>query len=877
MPIKQKQIFYFGKTRTDGNTQMKQELGGKGANLAEMTHLGLPVPPGFTIGTAICADYVEKGKLSERVLKGVQENLLLLEKETGKQFGSIDQPLLLSVRSGAAVSMPGMMDTILNLGLNDETVEGLARAAQDRRFALDAYRRLINMFGEVVKGIEHHLFEQSLDTLKARHQVKEDSELNEQGLEALISAYKQIYKKATGQPFPQDPGHQLREAIEAVFNSWNTPRAIHYRNLNQINNLHGTAVNIQSMVFGNLGDESGTGVAFTRHPATGEDQLYGEFLINAQGEDVVAGLRTPRPVVEMQQWKPQIYQQLVKIKTILERHYKDMQDIEFTVENGKLYMLQTRTGKRTGLAAVRIAVEMVRQRRIDKKTALLRIRADDINQLLLPSFDQKARREVLTRGIAASPGAASGVLAFSADEAVARAEKNEKVLLVRRETSPEDIHGMHVATGILTAMGGATSHAAVVARGWGKCCVAGAHELEIDERRKTLKIKGQSFSGDDVLSLDGATGEVIRGALPTSEPDLGSEFATLMQWADQVRRLGVRANADSPSDARRARELGAEGIGLCRTEHMFFDENRILFMREMIVAETEQQRRVALNKLLPFQRRDFEGLFKAMHGLPVTIRLLDPPLHEFLPQDARAQRALARDLGISPARIKKRVDQLHEVNPMLGHRGCRLSITYPEVLQMQVRAITEAAINCLHKDIDVQPEIMIPLVGMDSELQLLREQAEDVIAATQKRKKYTGELRIQIGTMIEIPRAALTADAIAAHADFFSFGTNDLTQMTLGFSRDDAKSFLPDYLSQGIIAQDPFQSMDITGVGQLVRMAVANGRNTRSELKCGICGEHGGDPASIAFCHTTGLDYVSCSPFRVPVARLAAAQAHLNS
>ncbi|MBL1141137.1 MAG: pyruvate, phosphate dikinase [Proteobacteria bacterium] len=871
-----KRIYYFSKELTEGNKSMRELLGGKGANLAEMTSIGLPVPPGFTITTATCAEYHEDGeKLPAGLLNSVHKNMSRLEKESGKCFGSSQNPLLVSVRSGAAASMPGMMDTVLNLGLNDLSVEGLASMTGNERFALDAYRRLINMFGDVVMGIDHHYFEAAFDKIKKRYKVSRDTELNIQGLRELVTAYKQIYKTHTRKNFPQDPYKQLQLAIEAVFRSWNIPRAITYRRINEIQGLIGTAVNVQSMVFGNMGDDSGTGVAFTRDPSTGKNEFYGEFLINAQGEDVVAGIRTPSPVKEMKKWRPDIHQQLLKVKKILESHYKDMQDIEFTIERGNLFMLQTRVGKRTGPAAVKIAVDMVKEKSITQKTALLRVPANDLNQLLLPSFDPKAKRRVLTVGLPASPGAASGYPVFTADEAVVRAENGENVILVRRETSPEDVHGMHVASGILTSTGGSTSHAAVVARGWGKCCVAGAGELVIDAKRKKIQINGTTITGKDIISIDGTSGELMLGDVAKCPPNFSKEFKTLMNWADKKRKLLIRTNADSPEDAKVARDFGAEGIGLCRTEHMFFGDQRIVAMRQMILADNEQDRRLALKKILPYQRKDFEGIFTAMKELPVTIRLLDPPLHEFLPQDQKTQKQLARSLKVPVEKIIKRVSQLHEVNPMLGHRGCRLSITYPEILEMQVRAITEATINCRRKRINAFPEIMIPLVGIVNELAVLRSLVEQTIAKVKSKKKYNGKLDIPIGTMIEIPRAALTAEQVAAYADFFSFGTNDLTQMTFGYSRDDIGTFIPEYLKENILEKNPFQSMDSAGVGQLVEMAVNKGRKIKSKLKCGICGEHGGDPESIAFFQSVQLNYVSCSPFRIPVARLAAAQAVL--
>lgn len=871
-----KRIYYFGSKLTEGNQDLSDLLGGKGANLAEMTSIGLPVPPGFTITTATCAAYEKSGnKLPAGLLDEIKDNMARLQTETHKEFGDELDPLLVSVRSGAAVSMPGMMDTVLNLGLTDKSVIGLTEQTGNRRFALDAYRRLINMFGDVVMGIDHHHFEEVFALIKKRHGVTEDTDLDVDGLGELIDAYKTVYEKHTGEKFPQDPYQQLEKAIEAVFKSWNIPRALTYRRLNDIHGLLGTAVNIQSMVFGNMGEDSGTGVAFTRDPSTGKNEFYGEFLINAQGEDVVAGIRTPLPVNAMKKWRLDIYQQLLKVKKTLEVHYKEMQDIEFTIERGTLYMLQTRAGKRTGFAAVKIAVDMVKEKRISQKIALLRVPANDLNQLLLPSFDPKAKRNVLTKGLPASPGAASGYPVFSADEAVARTENGDSVILVRRETSPEDIHGMHAAAGILTSTGGSTSHAAVVARGWGKCCVAGAGELEIDSKRQIIKVGDNLITANDIISIDGSRGEVILGDVAKRAPIFTKEFRTLMAWADKTRKLVIRTNADTPEDSKIARDFGAEGIGLCRTEHMFFGEKRIMAMREMILSENVEARRVALKKLLPFQRRDFEGIFKAMNALPVTIRLLDPPLHEFLPADDKSQRKLARAMKVPLDHIVRRVNQLHEVNPMLGHRGCRLTVTYPEILEMQVTAIVEATINCKRQRIDAQPEIMIPLVGIDNELIMLRELTEKTIAEVKLKKKFRGKLDIPIGTMIEIPRAALTANDIALHADFFSFGTNDLTQMTLGYSRDDIGSFMPDYLEKNIMEHNPFETLDTTGVGQLVKQAVTLGRDTKPKLKCGICGEHGGDPESIVFFQSVQLDYVSCSPFRVPIARLAAAQAAL--
>jgi pyruvate,orthophosphate dikinase len=725
--------------------------------------------------------------------------------------------------------------------------------------------------------VKHEHFEREFNRVKRRFRAKLDADLGEAGLEELCQAYLRVYQKHTREDFPQDPYDQLEKAIVAVFRSWNIPRAVTYRKIHEITGLHGTAVNVQTMVFGNMGEDSGTGVAFTRDPTTGVNEFYGEFLINAQGEDVVAGIRTPQPVVEMKKWKPRIYAQLLKAKQLLERHYKEMEDIEFTIERDKLFILQTRTGKRTGTAAVKIVVDMVKEGLINRKTALLRVPPNDLNQLLLPSFDHRVKREVLATGLPASPGAASGYPVFTADEAVERAEGGVKVILVRKETSPEDIHGMNVAQGILTSTGGTTSHAAVVARGWGKCCITGAGKIHIDERRKLMIIDGRKIGGEDMISIDGTTGEVMMGDIPKRPPSFSKEFLTLMEWADQTRKLTIRTNADTPADAKVARNFGATGIGLCRTEHMFFGDDRILAMRQMILANDEKTRRRALKKLLPYQRRDFEGIFTAMQGLPVTIRLIDPPLHEFLPQDLHAQQEVAREMKLTLSQVQRRVDQLHEVNPMLGHRGCRLTVTYPEILEMQVTAIVEAAINCRNKNIRALPEIMIPLVGVDVELAMLRDQVRATIEQVRQKKHVRGKLDIPIGTMIEVPRAALTADKIAEYADFFSFGTNDLTQMTFGYSRDDIGTFLPEYMTKGIIEKNPFTTLDQTGVGQLVEMAVRKGKSRKPKLKCGICGEHGGDPESIVFFCAAGLDYVSCSPFRVPVARLAAAQAALKN
>jgi len=874
-----KRIHYFGKLGSRRTRFSKDRLGGKGASLAYMRSLGLPVPPGFTITTEVCAEYYDRGqKLPPGLMDQVGQNLAKLEKEMNKGFGATENPLLVSVRSGAAASMPGMMDTILNLGLNDDTAEWMAAATENQRSAYDAYRRLIHMFADVVMGVDHNYFEDAFAGIKEKYGAVDDIEVPAKGLKELVQEYKRIYKKHTKESFPQDPQRQLDLAIAAVFRSWNSPRAIRYREINHLHGYLGTAVTVQAMVFGNLDDCSGTGVAFTRNPATGEDKFFGEFLVNAQGEDVVAGIRTPRDIQEMVEWNPKVFEELLEMKWVLEGHFKDMQDLEFTIERGSLFMLQSRRGQRTGAAAVRIAVDMVDQGIIGQEEALIRIPPQAMTQFLLPSYSDKdkAGAHVLTTGLPASPGAARGKLSFSAEDAVRRTADGEDVILVRRETSPEDVDGMHHAQGILTSTGGMTSHAAVVARGWGKCCVVGAGELNINASQKKVTIGGKSYGPGDTLSIDGSTGDVMEGEVAHSQPELSGYFGTVMEWGDEHRTLGIRANADTPEEALRARNFGATGIGLTRTEHMFFGPGRIEAMQEMILSGSTRARQKALAKLLPYQREDFIGIFTAMKGFPVTIRLLDPPLHEFLPREKKRQDLLSKTLRITLETVRERVEALEEANPMLGHRGCRLAITYPEISVMQVTAIVEAAIACRREGIRSMPEIMIPLVGSPEELALLRSLVEETIEDVMKEQKYSGNLEIPIGTMIEVPRAALTAGEIAEVADFFSFGTNDLTQMTYGFSRDDINSFLPDYLAQGVLAKDPFFSLDQTGVGRLVILATTEGRAANPKLKVGICGEHGGEAESIAFFHGVELDYVSCSSFRVPVARLAAAQAALR-
>lgn len=871
-----KWVYFFGKGRTEGDGKNKNLLGGKGAGLAEMTSIGIPVPPGFTITTEACVEYYNNGKkYPDGLWDQAKAALTTLEQEMGKKFGDVENPLLVSVRSGARISMPGMMDTVLNLGLTDETVKGLERSSGNARFAYDSYRRFIQMFSDVVLGIPHHKFEHILSDLKDKKGVKEDTELSADDMKLAAEQFKELVSRELGTPFPQDPMHQLEYAVNAVFDSWNNQRAKTYRKINKMSDEWGTAVNVQSMVFGNMGDDCGTGVAFTRNPSTGEKVFFGEYLVNAQGEDVVAGIRTPEPIARLEQEMPEVFKQLEEVYNKLENHYKDVQDIEFTIEKGVLYMLQTRTGKRTARAAVKIAFDMVEEGLIDKKTAVLRVEPDQVDQLLHPMIDTSIEYDVLAKGLPASPGAAVGKAVFTADDAEAAAEAGEKVILVRAETSPEDIGGMHAAKGILTATGGMTSHAAVVARGMGKCCVAGCGAIKIDEKARKFTVGGNTISEGDIITVNGSTGEVLNGAAKLIEPELSGEFAEILKWADEFRTLGVRTNADTPADSKTARDFGAEGIGLCRTEHMFFEGDRIDAVREMILSEDEEGRRRALKKVKPYQKEDFLGIFEAMEGLPVTIRLLDPPLHEFIPHTNEEIQRVADASGIPAEQLKSKAQELHEFNPMLGHRGCRLGITFPEVYEMQVYAIMEAACELKKAGKDIKPEIMIPLVGHVKELAELEEMTRRVAADVIE--SIGVEIDYLVGTMIELPRAALTADEVAEKAEFFSFGTNDLTQTTLGLSRDDSGKFLPLYVEKGIYKEDPFVSIDVSGVGQLVEMGVVKGRSTRSNLKTGICGEHGGDPASIAFCQKAGLNYVSCSPFRVPVARLAAAHAALKA
>jgi len=882
-----KYVYLFGGRgiKAEGNAEMKAILGGKGANLAEMTNLGIPVPPGFTISTEMCSVYYETNGLPKDLRNQVKDSIGKVEKAMGLGFGDPEAPLLFSVRSGARASMPGMMDTVLNLGINDETVHGLVKLSGNERFAYDCYRRFIQMYADVVMEADSQALEEELENMKHSKGVKLDTELETDDLKKLVSIMKDKVKVLTGKEIPSDPMEQIWGGIEAVFRSWNTPRAITYRKINDIPGEWGTAVNVQAMVFGNLGDSSATGVAFTRDPATGENVFYGEYLQNAQGEDVVAGIRTPMPIniqgkhdasqLSLEEVMNDQYKQLVDVYQTLEKHYRDMQDIEFTIQEGNLWMLQTRTGKRTAAAAVQTSVDMVNEGLITKEEAVLRVDPEQIDQLLHPQIDPDAEKIIVGVGLPASPGAAVGRVVFSAEDAETEAAKGEKVILVRIETSPEDIHGMNVAEGVLTARGGMTSHAAVVARGMGKCCVSGCQTLSIDYNKQVATLGSQEIKRGDFITLNGTTGDVILGECPTVKPSFSGAFGTIMEWADEIRQLGVRTNADTPHDSKVARDFGAEGIGLCRTEHMFFEGDRILAVREMILAEDEEGRRTALDKIKPMQKGDFKAIFEVMDGLPVTIRLLDPPLHEFLPHTDDEIAEVADSLKKPVDEIKAKRDALHESNPMLGHRGCRLGVTFPEIYEMQVRAIMEAACEVFKEGITVEPEIMIPLVGHVKELEILREMTVEV---SEEIIKASGiSLEYKVGTMIELPRAALTADEIAQQAEFFSFGTNDLTQTTFGLSRDDAGKFLPVYVDKKILPKDPFMALDQTGVGQLIKIGVEKGRSTRENLKVGICGEHGGEPSSIDFCHRVGLNYVSCSPYRVPIARLAAAHAALNN
>jgi len=901
---KAKYVYFFGDRKADGNASMKNLLGGKGANLAEMNLIGIPVPPGFTITTEVCTLYNQKGHdyVVALIKKEVEEAIRSVEKVMGTKFGDRENPCLLSVRSGSRASMPGMMDTVLNLGLNDDAVEGIARKTGNERFAWDSYRRFVQMFGDVVLGMkpkskeDHDPFEEIIDHLKEEKGVQLDTDLSTDDLKELVKRFKAAVKTVTGKDFPVDPWEQLWGSVMAVFDSWMNERAVYYRMLNNIPEEWGTAVNVQAMVFGNMGNNSGTGVAFTRDAGTGEDIFNGEYLLNAQGEDVVAGIRTPQEITlegshrwaalqniseevrasqypSLEEAMPKIYKELDSVQQKLEDHYRDMQDLEFTIQEGKLWLLQTRSGKRTGAAMVRIAMEMLEQGMINKNEALLRVEPNKLDELLHPVFAKEAlaKAKALAKGLPASPGAATGQIVFHADEAETWASTGKKVVLVRIETSPEDLKGMNVAEGILTARGGMTSHAAVVARGMGKCCVSGAGSIKIDYKARTLVMDGKTFKEGDFISLNGSTGEVFEGRIETRVPEMSGSFGELMELADKKSKMYVRTNADTPHDAAVARSFGAKGIGLCRTEHMFFGGNKIVAMREMILADDEAGRRIALDKLLPIQREDFEGIFEAMHDLPVTVRLLDPPLHEFVPHDDKGQQEMAKVMGVSAAVIKQKVEDLHEFNPMLGHRGCRLGNTYPEITEMQARAIIEAALNLKAKGVVAFPEIMIPLVGTVAELRM----QEDIVRKTIEKvfAERNDSIEFLVGTMIEVPRAAVTADEIAKSAEFFSFGTNDLTQMTFGYSRDDAGKFLDVYKKKGILKHDPFEVLDQEGVGQLVKMAVKRGQKTRPNIKLGICGEHGGEPSSVKFCHTAGLNYVSCSPFRVPIARLAAAQA----
>ncbi|POB12929.1 pyruvate, phosphate dikinase [Halobacteriovorax sp. DA5] len=880
-----KWVYSFSKEKTEGNRSMKNLLGGKGANLAEMSALGLPVPPGFTVTTEACIDYQKANKINEEIKAQVIESLKLVELSTEKTFGGGDNPLLFSVRSGARVSMPGMMDTVLNLGLNDETVEALAKKSGNERFAWDSYRRFIQMYANVVMGMSHSLLESTLEDLKEAKGVDSDTKLDAKDFKKLVKVYKQIIAQETGKAFPTDPMEQLWLAIEAVFGSWNNPRAIKYRQLNNIPGDWGTAVNVQAMVFGNMGDDCATGVCFTRDPSTGDKKFFGEYLVNAQGEDVVAGIRTPAPINEcskndsnrnektLEEYMPKAFAELTELYQQLEKHYKDMQDIEFTIEADKLYLLQTRNGKRTAAAALKIAVDLEKEGIVTKEEAIMQIDPEALNQLLHPRLDPDATKNIIAKGLPASPGAGAGKIVFHSDDATSMHENGVKVILVRQETSPEDIAGMAAAQAILTARGGMTSHAAVVARGMGKPCVAGCSDILVDSKNRTMMIGDKKYVEGDFITLDGGTGEVIEGEVPTLDAEINADFAEFMTWADEIRTLRVRTNADNPEDSETAVKFGAEGIGLCRTEHMFFEPERILAVREMIFADSTIQRERALAKLLPYQKEDFKGIFKALDGMPVNIRLLDPPLHEFLPHSDEEKKELAEYIDVEVKTIEDGCERLHEFNPMLGHRGCRLGITYPEIYTMQVTAITQAALESIAEGVDVRPEIMIPLVATAKELSILRE----ILVETINKTKGDKEFKYKLGTMIELPRAAITAAEIANHADFFSFGTNDLTQTTFGLSRDDAGRFLTEYISKSVLPNDPFVSLDQEGVGYLVKFATEQGRSANKDIHVGICGEHGGEPQSIDFCHRIGLDYVSCSPYRVPIARLAAAQAVIRN
>ncbi len=883
--MSKKYVYFFGNKKAEGNGQMKNILGGKGAGLAEMTNIGIPVPAGFTISTEVCTYYYDNNKYPEGLDEEIKKNLAKVENTMGKKFGNKENPLLLSVRSGARVSMPGMMDTVLNLGLNDVTFEGLIAKTNNPRFGYDCYRRLIQMYGDVVMGVPHSEFESTFSQMKQEKGAKQDTELDAEALKSLVQRYKKLIKDKNGEDFPEEPFKQLWGGIKAVFESWHTKRAIEYRKIHNIPDNWGTAVNVQSMVYGNMGKESATGVAFTRNPATGENVFYGEYLVNAQGEDVVAGIRTPHPLnkiqkgdsdlISLEEEMPEIYNELSEIRTKLEKHFRDIQDLEFTSEEGKLYILQTRTGKRTALSAVKTAVDMVKEGLITKEEAVARIEPEHLDQLLHPMLDPNAKFTVVAKGLPASPGAASGKVVFSSDEAKEiMKDKKEQLILVRLETSPEDVGGMKAAQGILTARGGMTSHAAVVARGMGKPCVVGCETIVVDYEKEQFTVGDKVVKKGDLITIDGTSASLILGDVPKIKPELTGDFGEIMKWADDIRRLGVRANADNPKDAKVARDFGAEGIGLCRTEHMFFSADRIEAMREMILADSKEERQKALDKILPIQEEDFIGIFRVMDGYPVIIRTLDPPLHEFLPKERKGQEELAKKTGVDVEKIARRVEEMSEMNPMLGYRGCRLGLTYPEITEMQARAIFGAACKVAKEGIRVIPEVMIPLVAIKEELKLQREIVEHI--AEEVMEKQGIKIKYMVGTMIELPRAALTADEIAEYADFFSYGTNDLTQTTFGFSRDDVAKFINIYVDKGILPSDPFQVMDQKGVGALVKMGLDKGKETKPELEVGICGEHGGEPTSVEFCHRIGLDYVSCSPYRIPIARLAAAHAVLR-